>query len=181
MEYLLLVVGWLVSGITAWVTAYKGARYGAVEADRLAQRKREQEAAERRLMLFEALRTQLALIAPNNRPYDVSKGFQWEQYGLTALPRLLDGETLADGSYRALVESLLVLEAMVGRYNNFVQVAHLVQQSPNLPDSGHRQLYDGVVERHQALLQVAAAVLKQLEVGGLVASAPSPSTATPAR
>src|SRR5258707_252753 len=85
MEYLFGIVGWLVSAVVAWITAYKGAHHGVVEADRLARRKQDEDAAERRQLLFEALAMQIALIAPKNRPYDASKGFQWDQYELTAL------------------------------------------------------------------------------------------------
>src|SRR5688572_6906258 len=106
MELLLVVGGWIIGGVTAFL----GARWGALAADRLSQQRREEEAKQKRETLVRVLHRQLEYVKLPPPPYQAGTNVTPATFNLTAIPQLLDGTALEYARHGAMLQALLDLQ-----------------------------------------------------------------------
>jgi len=135
---------------------------GALLAYAFSAYQRHQEIEARREVLIKALVDELAFIDREVQQYKVTEVFYRDPIRLNVPVRLLDGETLTHRKHGTLIQSLLTLEVIVAKYNDFVQTANLAQSVAAIPDSAHKQMYDTMVRLHGGVILARDEVLKLL-------------------
>jgi hypothetical protein len=154
----LLNAAWL----NTLVGAVIGSIFGGVVGYSISHYQKTRDTVAKREALSRALQVELSLIGDTMPPYDVTQAFYRDPIRLSALPLLLDGGTLEYRSHDDLIRSLLLLQASVAKYNDFVQTTNLAQSVAPVPDSAHAKMYADMVQRHQLVLVARAEVLKYL-------------------
>ena len=114
---------WNSDGFNVLVGAFLGALLGW-GFDR---RQRNQEQTRKQSMLIENLKREISLLGQDTAPADSRVMNVRLPTRLNVIPRLLDGELLEEKEYRNLVDRLIVLEQLVGRYNDWVVMTNEAQ------------------------------------------------------
>ena len=115
--------GWATEGLYVLVGAFLGALLGYA----LSRYQRAQEQKSKQAVLLAHLHRELSLLGEQTTPGDGQALSLRVPIRVNVIPRLLDGELLAYREHRTLLEHLIVLEQMIGKYNDWVSLTNEAQ------------------------------------------------------
>lgn len=142
--------------LAAFLGAYFGYLFTVYEHAR--------EVQERRHTLINLLNRELAQLPNAVQPYDKTKAFYRDPLRLISPTKLIDGDTLQYQDDARLLETLLNLNVVISRHNDFVQVTNLAQATTkDIPDTIHAQWYSDMKLRLADVVKIRDEVLQVLK------------------
>jgi len=145
-----------------------GAFLGAFFGYRFSRRLRRRETEARREVLFRALQAELERIVPEVPTYATGAIFLPPTLRLSALPLLLDGETV-DFEDESLVQMLLNLQVAVAKHNDLVAttnpslvMAELAETTAVDSEPARRKIFQVMSASYQGVVSERDRVLKVL-------------------
>ena len=107
-------VGWISEGLNVFLGAFLGAFLGYV----FSRWQRLRELQSKQAVLLAHLHRELSLLGDEDAPGDRHELSLRVPIRVNVIPRLLDGELLAYREHGTLVDHLIVLEQVIGKYND---------------------------------------------------------------
>ena len=129
---------------------------GALLGYLFARLQRREENRERRTLLLEVLRSELAYLDPHVGPFRVGVAFHRNELVLLAPARLLD--VLDYGDHSQLIRALLEFQVAVDRHNSLIRSVNLARCIGGAGDGERREVLQELVYQHAAILTAAEKV-----------------------